>query len=490
MPSSTLRQSQLLKYLSTHRVLICKECRYAIQPSAISRHLKELHRIYRSDRQEFMEYAQSLDLADPGDVVLPKPHEAPVPFLPTQSGFACAARGCGHLCVTVKRMKGHWAKVHKDEISGGAQWRPVDLQTFFRGNQLRYFIVRGRSNPAPHPELNSALDSETSSLKVGALEAPMTDDSNWPTDDHDLLEHFKNSTYLDLSKTSESRKLWRTTIPQLACSHSFLKHGILTCSALHLAYLKPLERQRYQLTAAYHHSRALPSFRSAIENANESNWNALLAFTQLLLIHCFASEEQDESLLLVGGKYESGLPDWLYIIRGSCTIFKDARQVMESGPLSPIVKDGMLWQQLAPVPENPEYSERLALLTALPFFGNKSTTPRIAETLHSPFPGALLALSRAFSKAQAARSHSVFTIWTAVHIWPAQVSEDYLDRLKDRDPTALILLAHYCILLEPFESYWYMSGYRKRLLSRIYNQLDQEWRQWLQWPMEEVWVEE
>lgn len=83
MPSATLQPAQLLHYLPTYRVLICKECRYAIQPSAISRHLKDIHHIYRTDRQAIMEYALKLDLADPGNVIPPEPHEAPVPFIPT-----------------------------------------------------------------------------------------------------------------------------------------------------------------------------------------------------------------------------------------------------------------------------------------------------------------------------------------------------------------------------------------------------------------------
>jgi hypothetical protein len=296
MPSTTPRPSQLLHYLLPHRVLICKECRYAIQPSAISRHLKELHRIYRSDRQEFMEYAQGLDLADPRDVILPEPNEVPVPFLLTTSGLACGASGCGHLCVTIKRMRRHWATVHSDVVADAPQWRPVDLQTFFRGNQLRYFIVCRNSTATSQPERNSKLDSEASSFEIDTLEVPLTYDSNWSADDLNLLEHFKNSTYLDVGHNSVSRQLWQTTIPLLACSHSFLKHGILACSALHLAYLNPPERQRYQLTAACHQNRALPAFRSAIANANENNCNALFAFSQLLILHCFASEEQDEDL--------------------------------------------------------------------------------------------------------------------------------------------------------------------------------------------------
>ena len=149
--------------------------------------------------------------------------------------------------------------------------------------------------------------------------------------------------------------------------------------------------------------------------------------------------------------------------------------------------EGMDGEHLAPVPENPEYAQRLGgLLDAISFSGKNRIAQKVTEGSLSPLPGALVELSRAFSKAQAARSRSVFTIWTAIYIWPVQVSQDYLDLLKNRDPAALILLAHYCILLEPLESHWYMNGYSKRLLSRIYNQLDQEWRQCLHWPLEEI----
>jgi hypothetical protein len=487
MTSTTPKPSQLLHYLLPYRVLICKECRYAIQPSAISRHLKDLHRIYRSDRREFMEYAQSLDLADPGDIILPEPNEAPVHFLPTASGFACTASGCSHLCVTIQRMKRHWAMVHSDVVANTAQWYPVDLQTFFRGNQLRYFMVCRNSTATSQPERNSTLDSKASSLEVDPLEAPLAYDSDWRAFDLDLLEHFKNSTYLDVGHNSASRRLWQTTIPLLACSHSFLMHGILACSALHLAYLNPTESEQYQLIAAYHQNRALPAFRSAIANANKDTCNALFSFSQLLIIYCFASEGQSGDLLLVREKDELGLPDWLHIIRGNCTIFKTIWKFIENGPLTPLKMERIDGEHLSPVPENPQYARRLSgLLAAISFPGKNRIAQQVIEAPPSPLPDALLELSRAFSKAHVARSRSVFTIWTALYIWPAQVSQDYLDLLKDRDPAALILLAHYCILLEPLDSHWYMSGSSKRLLSRIYNQLDQEWRQWLHWPLEEI----
>jgi hypothetical protein len=112
MASVPLRPTQLLHYHPQHRVLIYKECRYAIQPSAISRQLKELYRIYRSNRHEFMKYTNDLDLADPKDVTLPGPNEESMRYLRVTSGLACEINGCDHLCATVKRMKIHRVVEH------------------------------------------------------------------------------------------------------------------------------------------------------------------------------------------------------------------------------------------------------------------------------------------------------------------------------------------------------------------------------------------
>jgi hypothetical protein len=126
----------------------------------------------------------------------------------------------------------------------------------------------------------------------------------------------------------------------------------------------------------------------------------------------------------------------------------------------------------------------------MPFFGNRPTKDDVNNEKFSSLPEAFVKLHAAFTISEEGRAHSRYTLWTAVHSWPARISQEYLDLLKDRDPGALILLAHFCILLEPLEGTWYISGFRKRLLSRIYKKLDQEWRQWLQWPLEEIGLQE
>ncbi len=159
---------------------------------------------------------------------------------------------------------------------------------------------------------------------------------------------------------------------------------------------------------------------------------------------------------------------------------------IQQGALAPLVHEGMLEEALPLVPENPAHAAHLRALVSLPFFGKTPMLRGVFNDKVTAYSGALIALSRAFVSAQSAKEKGWFTMFTAVQIWPARISTEYLELLKARDPAALVLLAHYCVLLEPLEQAWYMSGFRKRLLERIYGQLDEEWRQWLEWPFAEA----
>jgi hypothetical protein len=105
-PASSLTQDpkpdELLQFLPDYGVLICTSCKYAVQPAAVSRHLKELHHILRSRRQPFMDYVSRLDLRSPEDVFRSKIFSFPVPIIPVEEGLACNL--CSpHFCVSEKR---------------------------------------------------------------------------------------------------------------------------------------------------------------------------------------------------------------------------------------------------------------------------------------------------------------------------------------------------------------------------------------------------
>jgi hypothetical protein len=139
---------ELLQYLAPYKVVVCTSCHYAIQPSAISGHLNDIHQLHHSRRRPFMQFVSKLDLASPEVVLKTEILQFPVPGLSLQDGLICEDDGCKYLCASEKRMKSHWYSVHGRPGRVSVDWRPVPLQTFFKGNLLRYF-TRSASDLPP-----------------------------------------------------------------------------------------------------------------------------------------------------------------------------------------------------------------------------------------------------------------------------------------------------------------------------------------------------
>ena len=150
----SVQPSDLLQYLPEFKVVVCTSCQYALQPNAISRHLKDIHHILRSRRKPFMQYVSTLELNNP-ETVLRSTDDLkafPVPLLPVQDGWKCNHRDCSHMCVTEKRMQHHWTVEHDRPGRPQSDWSSAPLQTFFRGNSLRYF-----TRPSLLPVQNGSL---------------------------------------------------------------------------------------------------------------------------------------------------------------------------------------------------------------------------------------------------------------------------------------------------------------------------------------------
>jgi hypothetical protein len=142
MMAITFGPHDLLQYNPRYRVLICQECQYGIQKSALRSHLLR-HKIYRDERQRLLSAISQLDLLEPGDVSIPGPTSAPIDALPIISGYRCTKTGCEHLYASSKRMRGHQVGTHGPKGIRNDSWfaRPIKIQTFFRGTKIRYFEI-------------------------------------------------------------------------------------------------------------------------------------------------------------------------------------------------------------------------------------------------------------------------------------------------------------------------------------------------------------
>jgi hypothetical protein len=474
-PSVDPTPAELLQYLAHFKVVVCSPCQYAVQPSAISRHLKDIHHIHRGRRRPYMQYASSLDLQEAEDVIRTKINVFPVPYLPVQNGLRCRYEGCSHLCVTAKRMKSHWTSVHGKPGEPITNWQPVPLQTFFRGNLLRYFTKTNADLSLP----------DTTSHELRTITQDVEHQPNLlPLDESDimLLKHYISCTCIcrNMITNLDMLRMWQVMVPRLARFHPFLMHGVLACSALHLSYQNPTRQREYMVKAAVHQDIAMPLYREAIANRNDDNCHAIFAFSHLIVIYSFATEKQDEQLFLVEANTLNSLdilPNWLYFLRSGCSTLCGFWEQLEVGPVKQLVE---MWE----IPDNDLDDEGRHvtdyLISVIPRSDSRQVWSDEEVLLYQE---ATIELGRAFSSA---RDISKFTTWDALRIWPMKISDEYISMVYRWHPGALIILGHYCILLQKIETHWYFEGRATRLLSSVLKCLDEEWHRYLRWPMEEI----
>ncbi|PWY95554.1 hypothetical protein BO94DRAFT_530288 [Aspergillus sclerotioniger CBS 115572] len=482
-----LAPSQLLRYLPDYQVVVCTACQYAVQPHGILRHLKDIHHILRGRRRKYSHYVASLSLRDPKDVLPPnRADQFPVPNLPVEPGLQCLSRGCLYLCASVKRMQSHWRSEHRRRGDDGRDWRPVPIQTFFRGNLLRYFT------------------SQTTSCSIEpSMNTPQFNNLGASLDSMDtaLMDYYLRHTYQSFTTNEETDKVWRLIVPCLAQQNSFLLHGLLACTSLHRAYMspgRPDQEKAFLLRAYRHQDTALSQFRYAIQHPTEDNCNAILAFAYLLVVYSFAADRPEcpesvwrtDSLFLVdhsgGEDAEPGsiLRSWLYFLRAGCSMLCDVWEQLQESPVRALLE---AWD--IELGDDPDHSCLKCLLSVIP--NESAATGDIGNTSESNSPWteevtviyrqAAFELSRSFAYVRARREF--LTTWDILRIWPMKVSLEYMSLLHQGHPGALVLLAHYCILLKQMEKHWYFEGRAASLIRVIQRQLTPGWHSFIQEPL-------
>ncbi|KAI0873008.1 hypothetical protein GGS24DRAFT_409312 [Hypoxylon argillaceum] len=273
----------LLTHLPNYGVVICKECRFAIQPSAFSSHLQK-HHILRSERRRILDQLNSLRLTPPHRVGAPTPDSRRIADLPVLSGFRCDTAECNYACTSVKRMCQHWSEVHDEPNSKAISYREARLQTFFRGNKIRYFEVEGPKDVlqcCTHTKTQLATKRPSTLPPIGSseIQAP-------PLDHQSLLymHHYIRHSALFLDRGHETTAFWLDTIVLEAHKHPFLMYSLLCVSAIDKARRTTdhTERRNHMQASASYGTGAISGYRTAVVSPTRDNSTALIACSRLL----------------------------------------------------------------------------------------------------------------------------------------------------------------------------------------------------------------
>ncbi|KAL5320072.1 hypothetical protein ACEPPN_013132 [Leptodophora sp. 'Broadleaf-Isolate-01'] len=294
--------------------------------------------------------------------------------------------------------------------------------------------------------------------------------------DLELLHHFSTSTGVSLSTNPIIQAMWGIRTPQIAFSNEFVMRGILAVSALHLARLRPERSKVYVPYSLQQYQAALQEAATILPEVTAENCTALQLSAVLTLIYTFGSPQKPPYFVDVGG---SRAPEWLSLFRGIKAIAESSSDTLFSGPLAPLFQAGKEREKLRET-----------------FTGG---IEHLGELRH-----VILDTVSDDSKAQTymctidglEKSFAVMHSWPAgtcemtdVFVWLFDLSEEYLELLKEWTQESLAIFAYLSVLFQRIECYWWMEGWSVHLISQLYPLLDEEHRLWIRWPIEQIgWI--
>jgi hypothetical protein len=226
----------------------------------------------------------------------------------------------------------------------------------------------------------------------------------------------------------------------MAFSYPEVLHAVFASSALHLAFLNPAERSRYQLIAADHCQKASVLLRQTLA----SGYGGLEVGGASFIASCLIALCVFADPSMRTHEWPRAMT-WIPYVRGVKTVLHIYHGPLVESKFGPVLRiewqpdsDELSMSSRKSVPELPKDLDALHL-----------TEPDIREAEIYAVAIQKLRESWEVSKNPVFRLHSAF-------MWPVNVSDEYLELLRMKRPRALALLAvYYCAMFPHLEGLWW-----------------------------------
>ncbi|TAQ86310.1 hypothetical protein B7494_g5366 [Chlorociboria aeruginascens] len=277
-----------------------------------------------------------------------------------------------------------------------------------------------------------------------------------------------------------------TVVPQLAFAHPFLMHQVLSLSALHLSQTRSSRNSLYRHASDTHLTTAISLFHPEIRNLTEKNCHACFIFSALMFTQAWAAQDPNRpsTLFFIPDSTSSGREkeqfdqmSWLKLQRGTQAILGSAITFLINGPFEP------LWKPFdkagGPTHIPPLDSEDEKQLDFLPQAWNNASSTLPAET-RVLLDYSVATLKRVFGLLH---THAEISPLSAVISWFSMMPQEVEDMLEKKVPEALLVLAHYCVLVREVEHLSWMKGKGRNILETILAVLPPGWEEFTKWPV-------
>lgn len=326
----------------------------------------------------------------------------------------------------------------------------------------------GAESDAPEESITSSNDAVfTPVSQSGYPAAPSLPGALQPLNvaDLELLHHYVTQT----AETIGNVHLWGEDVPRLAFQHHCILRAILSLSAFHVARQRPFQSPKFLNLAERHYEVAVREATKMLPSLNIDNCQALYIMTVLICFAGFAKGPGKGDLLVVAGE---GAVPFQVLMRGT-------RMVLDTIGTG-VVLSGILATKIQPARPQAETTWDASLVAIrddlIPAAGLDAEVVKQCQD-------ALTRLAESYEEtALGPDGHiHVQSEYSVVLRWPYQLEPRFIEIIEDRDPVALVILAHWALLLRTLETerFWFLQGWSSHLLNEIGGIIPMEYLSWV-----------
>ncbi|KAI0833017.1 hypothetical protein F5Y06DRAFT_280605 [Hypoxylon sp. FL0890] len=330
-------------------------------------------------------------------------------------------------------------------------------------------------DPSPSPSQSQSQGSAGRGSKTPEVVPRPDEPPSFTFTDFGLYRHFTQSTAIAQADDSASVTVWREVVADLATQHSYLLHEVSAVAALHLRSTAPPEQAAaLERAAEEHQANAIPLFREALASMSAETAPALFACSCLFIPYHFAAAKDASSLLF--NKDTGALAEWLILIQGCAAITIEHSVTLMRSSLRPLL--GNLYTPKVEDLSNGPTDARLVDLT--------SKLPIVHEykECRDAYERTMIKLRVCYYISD--RADTSIDRKNAALRFPPLMDAHFREDLAAQLPAALIVMAHWCVLLHRVDARWWLQDRVLPLMLLIEESVPLEYGSLLEWPKKEV----
>jgi hypothetical protein len=282
-----------------------------------------------------------------------------------------------------------------------------------------------------------------------------------------------------LSGSMRLQLIFEEHIPEEATKHSFLMHGVLALSALHLAAMRPAQVNKYASLCDKHQASALASYRQILTHITDDVADALFALSTILSISSLAratlkaSQMEGPPCISV-----DSICELMFLTRGVREVKEATGERVNLGRFSAVLHGHDLSADVQ-VTMSPKISSVFRDLDLMVHVNcvdqeQKKHCSEAVTHLRSVFQGLL--------GCYLVGDLEVGQIWR----WTAMLSYDFIKMVQAHYPPALVITAHFTVAAMMLREMWFVSNWGSLAFDGIRIALKGELEEYLVWPQEQM----